>query len=78
MKQTAFKQANKSLALVGREPIPAYVDETVPQVVTCWHLTIWERIKLLFTGRVFTCTLSKYNHVQMTVLNINPKEIFPE
>lgn len=78
MKQIEFKQANRSLALVGKTPIPAYVDETVPQVVTCWRLSFWERVKVLFTGKVFTCTLSNQKRVQLTVLNINEKEIFPE
>lgn len=78
MKQIEFKQANKSLALVGKAPIPAYVDEQIPQVVTCWHLSFWERVKLLFTGKVFACTLSAHTRVQMTVLNINQNEIFPE
>lgn len=29
-----------------------YADMT-PEIVSCWELTIWERIKLLFTGRLF-------------------------
>ena len=78
MKQIEFKQANRSLAIVGKAPIPAYVDELVPQVVTCWRLSFWERLKLLFTGKVHSCTLSKEKRLQMTVLNINRKEIFPE
>lgn len=78
MKQIQFKQANKSLAVVGRSPIPAYVDENVPQVVTCWKLSFWERIKLLFTGKVFTCTLASPSRIQMTVLNINQNDIFIE
>ena len=78
MKQIEFKQANRSLAIVGKAPIPAYVDELVPQVVTCWRLSFWEKLKLLFTGKVYSCTLSKEKRLQMTVLNINRKEIFPE
>ena len=78
MKQIEFKQANKSLAIVGKLPIPAYVDESVPQVVTCWKLSFLERVKLLFTGKVFTCTIANHNRVQLTVLNINEKEIFPK
>lgn len=78
MKQIEFKEANKSLAVVGKAPIPAYVDETIPQVVTCWKMSLWERLKLLFTGKVYACTLANPSRVQMTVLNINKKEIFPE
>lgn len=78
MKQIEFNEANKSLAVVGKAPIPAYVEESVPQVVTCWKLSLWERVKLLFTGKVYSCILSSYNKVPMNVLNINKKEIFPE
>lgn len=78
MKQITFKEANKSLAVVGKEPIPAYVDETIPQVVTCWKMSLWERLKILFTGKVYSCTLSSHTRLQMTVLNINKKQIFPE
>ena len=78
MKQKEFRQANRSLAIVGKAPIPAYVDEAVPQVVTCWHLSFWERLKVFFTGKVYCCTLSREKRLQMTVLNINEDEIFPE
>lgn len=78
MKQIEFNEANNSLAATGKEPIPAYVDESIPQVVTCWKLSFWERLKLFFTGKVYSCTLAKPSRVQMTVLNINKKEIFPE
>ncbi len=77
MKQIEFKEANMSLAVTGREPIPAYVEESVPQVVTCWRLSLWERLKLLFTGKVYSCILSRHDRMQMTVLNINKKEVFP-
>ena len=78
MKQIEFNEANRSLAVVGKAPIPAYVEESVPQVVTCWKLSLWERLKLIFTGKVYTCTLARHDKVQITVLNINKKEIFPE
>lgn len=78
MKQIEFSEANNSLAVAGRDPIPAYIDESIPQVVTCWKFSLLERLKLLFTGKVFSCTLANPNRVQMTVLNINKEEIFPE
>lgn len=37
-------------------PLPAFADGHV--VVTCWTLTLWERIKLLWRGRVW---LQQYN-----------------
>lgn len=33
------------------EPLPAFQGEG--QVISCWQLTLWERLKLLFTGRLW-------------------------
>lgn len=33
------------------EALPAFRGEG--QVISCWKLTLWERIKLLFTGRLW-------------------------
>ena len=33
------------------EALPAFRGEG--QVISCWHLTLWERIKLLLTGRLW-------------------------
>lgn len=34
----------------------AYTDEDgsiTPALITCWQLSLWERIKILFTGKVY-------------------------
>lgn len=53
MKPVAFKQQNMTWAehQPEYEPLPAYSDGT--HNITCWRLTWWERIKLLFTGIVW-------------------------
>ena len=33
------------------DALPAFRGEG--QVISCWHLTLWERIKLLLTGRLW-------------------------
>jgi hypothetical protein len=33
------------------DSLPAFKGEG--QVISCWHLTLWERLKLLFTGRLW-------------------------
>lgn len=38
-------------------PLPAFIDED-GTVVTCWQLSFWERVKLLFTGRFYLVTLT--------------------
>lgn len=38
-------------------PLPAFVDDT-GAVVSCWRLTWWERVRILFTGRFFLVVLT--------------------
>ena len=33
------------------EELPAFKGQG--QVISCWHLSFWERLKLLFTGRLW-------------------------
>ena len=33
------------------DPLPAFRGDG--QVISCWRLTFWERVKLLFTGRLW-------------------------
>ena len=33
------------------EQLPAFRGEG--QVISCWHLSFWDRLKLLFTGRLW-------------------------
>lgn len=33
------------------DPLPAFQGEG--QVISCWHLTFWERLKLLFCGKLW-------------------------
>lgn len=56
MTPVPFREANTVFkAPAGMEDkvgdLPAFRGEG--QVISCWHLTLWERIKLLFTGRLW-------------------------
>lgn len=55
MKPTTFPQQNTEIAKTQDEyqTLPAFVDSVSGMVVSCWRLTLWERIKLLFTGRIW-------------------------
>lgn len=41
-------------------PFPAYVDPQDPEgpVIGCWRLSLRERLKVLFTGRIWHCILT--------------------
>lgn len=52
MKPIEFKQQNITFAKDQPEylPLPAYRDEE-GQVISCWGLSFYERIIILFTGK---------------------------
>jgi hypothetical protein len=62
MKPTEFKEQNIVFAKNQPEylPLPAF-KSTDGQVVSCWTLTFRERLRLLFTGRLWSC-VSTFNH----------------
>lgn len=56
MKPIRFPEQNRTfIAPEGMEDkvdaLPAFVGEG--QVISCWKLSLWERIKLLLTGRLW-------------------------
>lgn len=76
MKQAHFTQANSSLGSVGAKPIPAYIDEQSKLVVTCWKMSLMERIKFLFSGKIWVCTIADKKNVQRSVLSTDEQKIF--
>jgi len=54
MKPVPFKQQNTVYAEGQPEyqPLPAYRDR-YGEAVTCWQLTWWERLRLLFSGHLW-------------------------
>jgi hypothetical protein len=41
------------------------------QVISCWQLTVWERVKLLLSGRVWLLVLGT-NHAPVSVVTERP------
>ena len=78
MEQINFMQTNNRLAENGRHPIPVFVNENLGLVVSCWKPAFWERIKLLFTGKIYVCMMSSKKNVPATRLSIQESEIFGE
>lgn len=64
MKPVEFKEQNIVYAKDQPEylPLPAFKNDS-PQgeVVSCWHLSLKERLRLLFTGKLWVCLLSFNN-----------------
>jgi hypothetical protein len=62
MKPTKFKQQNITFAnkQTSHIAIPAFKHPFDPrgEVVSCWKMNLWERIKVLFTGRIWVSLLS--------------------
>jgi hypothetical protein len=76
MKNVDFKEANTILGSDGVKVLPAYVDEQNHLVVTCWRMSLWERVKALFSGRVWICTLADKKSVQRSVPCMDEKRLF--
>jgi hypothetical protein len=68
MKPIKFKESNTIYAKNQKEylPLPVYKEYNTEegQVISCWHLTLVERIKLLFTGKLYLCQLTFHNKLQ--------------
>jgi len=53
-------------------PMPAFIqDDDVGTLVCCWHLTLKERIKLLWTGKLWHTILTFKRSVQPQRLEVN-------
>lgn len=54
MKPASFKEHTFVIAR-GKQQLPAHVAEGTLEftVTVCWHVSLIERLKLLFTGRVW-------------------------
>lgn len=69
IKPVWFKDSNKIIE--GLRPIPVYEDGN--NIVTAWEVPLLDRIKLLFTGRLFVVV--RYPELPpLTVLTDNPVE----
>jgi len=77
MEPIKFKESNITFAKDQPEylPLQAYIDSE-GRVVTCWKLSIREKIKLLFTGIIWHDTLTFNNPLQPVFMAVNKDDIF--
>lgn len=74
MKLINFPEQNQVIAEDQLEylPMPAHVtSDEQGRVVCCWKLTMKERIKLLFTGKLWHHILTFNRGVQPQLLEVN-------
>lgn len=79
MKPTKFKYQN----IVFAENQPEYqslpalkLDTPQGEVISCWKLSFKERIKILFTGRMWVSLMSFNKPLTPSYLSVNRKDVF--
>lgn len=79
MKPIEFKGQNTIFAKDQPEyqPLPALKLKTPEgDVISCWELSLKERIKLLFTGKLWVSLLSFNKPLTPSYFTVNRKELF--
>lgn len=79
MKPVKFKHQNVVFAEDQPEytPLPALkIDSPNGEVVSCWRLSFLERIKVLFTGRVWLSLMTFGKPLTPSYISVNRKEVF--
>jgi hypothetical protein len=78
MKPVYFKEHNVVFAKDQPEyqPLPALrYDSPKGEVVSCWKLSFTERLKMLFTGKLWVCLLSFNNPLTPSYFTVHKKEL---
>lgn len=79
MKPIRFKHQNVIFAENQPEyqSLPALkLDTPEGEVITCWGLTFKERLKVLFTGKVWVSLMSFNQPLTPSYLAVNRKEVY--
>lgn len=59
------------------QPLPALkIDSPEGEVISCWRMSIRERIKVLFTGRVWVSLTSFNKPLTPSYIAVNRKEVY--
>lgn len=79
MKPVEFKHQNVVFAKDQPEykPLPALkIDSPQGEIISCWKMSFIERLKALFTGRIWV-SLSSYNKpLTPSYLSVNRKDVY--
>lgn len=59
------------------QPLPAFKNNSdAGEIITCWRLSLWERIRILFTGELWLMLMTFNHPVQPVLLTTYQEEIF--
>ena len=79
MKPKNFKHQNIVFAKDQPEyqPLPALrIDSPRGEVISCWKMTPKERLKVLFTGRIWLSLMSFNKPLTPSYMAVNRKEVY--
>lgn len=68
-----FPEANKTFVSAGAAPLPAHV-ATSGLVTTCWQLPWRERLRLLWSGRLWAQTNHSFLGLDLVAPKLAPNE----
>jgi len=79
MKPVEFKHQNVVFAKDQKEyqPLPALkLNTTEGEVISCWRMSFKERMKVLFTGKVWISLMSFNKPLTPSYMSVNRKDVF--
>ena len=79
MKPIKFPEQNCTYAENQSEylPLPAHkVDNTEGEVISCWHLSFIERLRILFNGKLWVCLLSFHKPLTPIYFTTKKSDLF--
>ena len=79
MKPVKFKHQNTVYAKDQKdyEPLPALkIESPNGEVISCWKMSVADRVKVLFTGRVWLSLMSFNEPLTPSFLSVNRKEVY--
>ena len=79
MKPIKFK--DQTVVFAENQPeygnLPALrIDSLQGEVVTCWKMTLTERLKVIFTGKVWLSLMSFNKPLTPSFMSVNRKEVY--
>lgn len=79
MKPIKFKHCNVTFAKDQHEymPLPTLrINSPEGQVISCWKMSLRERIKVLFTGKVWLSLMSFNKPLTPSYMSVNRKDVY--
>ena len=79
MKPTTFKHQNVVYAKdqPQYQPLPALrLDTPEGQVISCWKMSFYERLRVLFTGRIWVSLMSFNKPLTPSYITTKRKEVY--